>query len=99
MLSLNVHGGALVANYPFDDSDELPRGSFGKKRAAPSYSDDTDVFQHVASIYAQAHPTMHLGRGCQNDEIGKAENLQKTLQVILILYFENILPFHYIVWN
>ena len=81
MLSLNVHGGALVANYPFDDSDELPRGA-GKKRFASSYSDDNDVFQHISSIYAQAHPTMHLGHSCANDEIGKAENLQKTMQVI-----------------
>jgi carboxypeptidase D len=40
VLSLNVHGGALVANYPFDDSPAP-----GRKRRSYSASDDDDVFR------------------------------------------------------
>ena len=56
VLSANLHGGALVANYPFDDSPS------GKDEYTPT--PDDALFQHLAVIYANAHPMMHFGRGC-----------------------------------
>ena len=56
VLSANLHGGTLVANYPFDSIKGRPGVS--------SYSKcpDDDVFQKVSKTYAYAHPTMHNGR-------------------------------------
>ncbi|XP_065663619.1 carboxypeptidase D isoform X1 [Hydra vulgaris] len=59
VLSVNLHGGALVANYPFDDS---PTGE-DKYTASP---DDT-LFRYLATTYANAHPMMHFGNGCPED--------------------------------
>ena len=52
VLGANLHGGSLVANYPFDDS---PSGD-----NSYSKSPDDDVFKFLASTYAQTHPLMHL---------------------------------------
>ncbi len=51
-LAANLHGGSLVANYPYDDS---PQGDNSYSR-----SPDDDVFRSLATTYANAHPTMHL---------------------------------------
>ena len=52
VFSLNVHGGALVANYPFDDSAQYGENSRRRERRAakypPSQSLDDDVFVHLA---------------------------------------------------
>ena len=56
VLSVNLHGGALVANYPFDDS---PGG-----KDISSKTPDDSLFKHLASVYADSHPTMHFGNGC-----------------------------------
>lgn len=53
VLSANLHGGAVVANYPFDDN---PRGDAG-----PSISPDNALFMELAKSYSNAHTTMHTG--------------------------------------
>ena len=68
VLSLNMHSGALVANYPFDNSARRRRRS-----DSGSISDDDDVFQYLANVYAKNHPTMHEGRSCESDKVGALE--------------------------
>ncbi|KYM95838.1 Carboxypeptidase D [Cyphomyrmex costatus] len=58
VLSANLHGGALVANYPYDDGPE----DLGSNVA--NLSPDNDVFRMLALIYSNAHPRMHLGQPC-----------------------------------
>lgn len=60
MLSANLHGGALVANYPYDDNPM----TVGNIRPHPNPSPDDDVFRWLAQTYSNAHPTMHLGNPC-----------------------------------
>ncbi|XP_006812779.2 carboxypeptidase D-like [Saccoglossus kowalevskii] len=56
VLSANLHGGSLVANYPYDDS---PTG-----KSIYSKCPDDDVFIQLTEAYSEAHPTMHLGHPC-----------------------------------
>lgn len=61
VLSANLHGGSLVANYPYDD---FPSG----KRSGENPSPDNKLFKHLAISYSSAHPTMHLGKPpCSDD--------------------------------
>ncbi|CAL1265429.1 unnamed protein product [Larinioides sclopetarius] len=62
VLSANLHGGAVVASYPFDDS------KFHKITGQKSASQDDKVFQHLAHVYANSHATMHKGNVCQDDD-------------------------------
>ncbi|XP_077299077.1 carboxypeptidase D svr [Arctopsyche grandis] len=57
VLSANLHGGALVANYPYDDSRTTNTG-------IPNLTPDNSLFIHLAHIYSNAHNSMHLGRPC-----------------------------------
>ncbi|XP_035829163.1 carboxypeptidase M [Aplysia californica] len=61
VLSANLHGGAMVANYPFDYS---PADIYAQEY---SRSPDDDVFIHLALTYSRTHPTMHLGSSCQDE--------------------------------
>jgi len=60
VLSINFHDGAIVANYPWDDSD-APSGQ-------PSLTDDDELFKDLARTYAGNHEYMHKGSGiCHSD--------------------------------
>ncbi|KAH9514064.1 hypothetical protein Btru_030111 [Bulinus truncatus] len=63
VLSANIHGGAMVANYPYDDHQfkEISRGLY-------SSSPDDATFRSLAKSYSYAHPTMHFGRQCDDQE-------------------------------
>ncbi|XP_059169400.1 carboxypeptidase D-like [Physella acuta] len=63
VLSANLHGGSLVASYPFDDHQYSDITS-GLYAAAP----DDATFKSLAKSYANAHPTMHLGKQCGGTE-------------------------------
>lgn len=57
VLGANLHGGSLVANYPFD-------GNSGRENGQYEASPDEDLFKHLASTYSINHPTMHKGKHC-----------------------------------
>lgn len=46
VLSANLHNGALVANYPFDDN---PNNEPNKENLTP----DDDVFKYLSRTYAK----------------------------------------------
>ncbi|XP_061162564.1 carboxypeptidase D-like [Saccostrea echinata] len=58
VLSANLHGGSVVASYPFDDSADHRLG--GEYSAAP----DDAVFKQLAHVYANNHRTMKSGKHC-----------------------------------
>uniref|UniRef100_A0A665UC97 Carboxypeptidase M n=1 Tax=Echeneis naucrates TaxID=173247 RepID=A0A665UC97_ECHNA len=61
VLSANLHGGALVASYPYDNSNkdsELVDGA--------SVTPDNDVFVHLARVYSHSHASMHRGDRCDD---------------------------------
>ncbi|XP_026313538.1 carboxypeptidase D isoform X2 [Hyposmocoma kahamanoa] len=57
-LSANLHGGALVANYPYDANAEMKSG-------IENPSPDQPVFLHLAHTYSDTHHKMHLGQPCK----------------------------------
>lgn len=57
VLSANLHGGTLVASYPYDS---VQLHLIHKK--AYSRSPDDDVFIHLSEIYANHHLIMHYGQ-------------------------------------
>jgi len=59
VLSANLHGGSLVANYPYDDTSN-PRDMAGHS----SFSPDEETFQMLARVYSMAHPRMKTGHPC-----------------------------------
>lgn len=69
VLSANLHGGALVASYPFDNHRQgNPSASWSPGNRSPT--PDDDVFKHLAEVYSFNHKTMHLGEACPNDKQG-----------------------------
>uniref|UniRef100_A0AC34QUC2 Peptidase M14 carboxypeptidase A domain-containing protein n=1 Tax=Panagrolaimus sp. JU765 TaxID=591449 RepID=A0AC34QUC2_9BILA len=64
VLSANLHGGSLVANYPYDDSDSGKDGIY-------TPSADDKLFAELAYQYARAHKNMwKTGRRCGLSEAG-----------------------------
>ncbi|CAB1421768.1 unnamed protein product, partial [Pleuronectes platessa] len=59
VLSANLHGGALVASYPYDNSNG---GS--EQVGGASIAPDDDVFINLAKVYSHNHGSMHRGGGC-----------------------------------
>ncbi len=54
VLSANLHGGSLVASYPYDETMYHTENTNGK-------SPDDSLFQHLARTYASRHLTMGKG--------------------------------------
>nr|XP_046235354.1 carboxypeptidase M [Scatophagus argus]XP_046235355.1 carboxypeptidase M [Scatophagus argus] len=61
VLSANLHGGALVASYPYDNSNG---GS--EQVGGASITPDDDVFVHLAKVYSHSHASMHQGGRCDD---------------------------------
>ncbi|XP_017777270.1 PREDICTED: carboxypeptidase D [Nicrophorus vespilloides] len=59
VLSANLHNGALVANYPYDDNPDSNE-YIGQANPSP----DDNVFKNLAHTYSDAHRKMHLGKPC-----------------------------------
>ncbi|XP_050428742.1 carboxypeptidase M-like isoform X2 [Adelges cooleyi] len=64
VLSGGIHGGALVASYPFDNT---PNSMFQSYTSTPSLTPDDDVFKHLALTYSRNHPSMNQGVACKQN--------------------------------
>ncbi|XP_012216053.2 carboxypeptidase D-like [Linepithema humile] len=60
VLSANLHGGALVANYPYDNGPPGLPSNVVRSNLSP----DNDIFRMLALTYSNAHPRMHLAKPC-----------------------------------
>ncbi|XP_061911608.1 carboxypeptidase N catalytic chain [Entelurus aequoreus] len=60
VLSANLHGGAVVANYPFDKS----RDARFRGRTTYAATPDDKIFRNLARTYSYAHSWMHNGWNC-----------------------------------
>ncbi|CAF4170825.1 unnamed protein product [Rotaria sp. Silwood2] len=60
VLSANLHGGALVASYPYDETIHHTDNTYGQ-------SPDDSLFRFIARTYANKHLTMTKGQGCASE--------------------------------
>ncbi|KAL1494932.1 hypothetical protein ABEB36_010437 [Hypothenemus hampei] len=75
VLSGSLHGGALVASYPFDNTpnSRVCQSSalcamFTTYTHLPSLTPDDDVFKHLALTYSTSHAKMNKGVSCQTSQ-------------------------------
>lgn len=63
VLSANLHGGSLVANYPFDDS---AKDFSNDNDRMPAYNptQEDELFKYLARTYSTSHSTMQNGLPC-----------------------------------
>jgi carboxypeptidase D len=61
VLSANLHGGSVVASYPFDDT------TIHRECCVEGKAPDDTFFKHLARVYASNHPYMHKGNLCEGD--------------------------------
>lgn len=73
VLSANFHGGALVANYPYDNKPEYAANG-------ENPSPDDKVFKALALAYSNAHPRMHLGEPCPSFSNGRLNSESNMLE-------------------
>lgn len=74
VLSGNLHGGSVVASYPFDDSRSHKMTGYYSK------TPDDVVFKYLAGVYSQAHKTMHLGKKCDKRDPEFADGITNGAQ-------------------
>ena len=65
VLSANLHGGSLVANYPYDNNNATK-----KYHQVPTPTPDEAFFRRVSLAYSNAHRKMHLGQPCPDEKTG-----------------------------
>ncbi|XP_040217389.1 carboxypeptidase N catalytic chain [Rana temporaria] len=63
VLSANLHGGAVVANYPFDKSKDLRVRGY-RRTTSYSATPDDKLFKALAMSYSFAHGWMHREFNC-----------------------------------
>ncbi|KAJ8917356.1 hypothetical protein NQ315_002378 [Exocentrus adspersus] len=61
VLSGNLHGGAVVASYPYDNSNS------SWTCCRESRSPDNNLFKKLSRLYADPNPVMNKGNACKND--------------------------------
>ncbi|XP_049517657.1 carboxypeptidase M-like [Dermacentor silvarum] len=69
VLAASLHGGVLVASYPYDHAASCLDGKYETGPKASLTSDD-DVFRHLARVYSFNHARMHLGETCTYNGVG-----------------------------
>ncbi|XP_077205498.1 carboxypeptidase N catalytic chain [Paroedura picta] len=62
VLSANLHGGAVVANYPYDKAQVQRSRNTWHRMDTPT--PDNTLFQKLAKAYSYAHGWMHQGLSC-----------------------------------
>lgn len=62
VLAATLHGGVLVASYPYDHAKFVVPEL--ETEAQASLTPDNDVFRHLAEVYSFNHARMHLGAPC-----------------------------------
>uniref|UniRef100_UPI00398F2009 carboxypeptidase M-like n=1 Tax=Pristiophorus japonicus TaxID=55135 RepID=UPI00398F2009 len=58
VLSASLHGGAIVAAYPYDVNNQATGNNYSR-------SPDDDIFKYLAKIYSFNHKTMYKGNLCK----------------------------------